>query len=58
MKQKITPLLMFTSEVAGKTKEAIENYTSIFPNSKIEVLVPYAKGDGDKEGFIKNSRLL
>ena len=56
MEQKITPLLMFTKGMAGKTKEAIENYTSIFPHSKIEMLVPYEKGEGDKEGFIKHSR--
>ncbi len=54
--QKITPLLMFTKDGAGKTKEAIETYTKIFPNSKIEMLVPYEKGEGDKEGFIKHSR--
>ncbi len=56
MEQKITPLLMFTRTVSGKTKEAIELYTSIFPNSKIEMLVPYEKGEGDTEGFIKHSR--
>jgi len=56
MAQKITPLLMFTQDKAGKTKEAIEMYTSIFPNSKIEMLVPYEKGEGDKEGYIKHSR--
>ena len=56
MEQKITPLLMFTKDMAGKTKEAIETYTSIFPNSKTEMLVPYTKDDGDKEGFIKHSR--
>ena len=56
MEQKITPLLMFTKEKAGKTKEAIETYTKIFPNSKIEMLLPYEKGEGDKEGFIKHSR--
>src|SRR3989344_4842509 len=55
MEQKITPLLMFTKDMAGKTKEAINTYTSIFPNSKIETLVPYTKDDGDKEGFIKHS---
>ena len=54
--QKITPLLMFTEEIAGKTKEAIETYTGIFPNSAIEMLVPYEKGDRDKEGLIKHSR--
>ena len=56
LSQKITPLLMFTKDVAGKTKEAIETYTSIFPNSKTELIVPYTKDDGDKEGFIKHSR--
>lgn len=56
MAQKITPLLMFTQKMAGKTKEAIEEYTKIFTNSKTEMLVPYEKGEGDKEGFIKHSR--
>lgn len=54
--QKITPLLMFTGVVAGKTKEAIETYTKIFPNSKIEMAMPYSKGEGDTEGFIKHAR--
>lgn len=56
MERKITPLLMFTGNVAGKTKEAIETYVSIFPNSKVEIVVPYERGDGDKHGFIKHSR--
>jgi predicted 3-demethylubiquinone-9 3-methyltransferase (glyoxalase superfamily) len=56
LEQKITPLLMFTQKMAGKTKEAIEEYTKIFPNSKTEMLVPYEKGEGDREGFIKHSR--
>lgn len=56
LKQKITPLIMYTGKVAGKTKEAIEFYTSIFPESKTEMMVPYEKGEGDKEGFIKHSR--
>ena len=47
---------MFTKDVAGKTKEAIDTYTSIFPNSKIEMIAPYTKDDGDKEGFIKHAR--
>ena len=56
MEQKITPLFMFTRNMAGKTKEAIETYTKIFPNSKTEMIVPYAKNEGDKEGFIKHAR--
>ena len=56
--KKITPLLMFTQGVAGKAKEAIENYTSIFPNSKIDMMVPYEKDDSDTEGFIKHARFV
>jgi len=56
MEQKITPMMMFTKEMAGKAKEAINFYTSIFPNSTTEMLVPYEKGEGDTEGFIKHSR--
>lgn len=55
-KQKITPLLMFTQDMAGRANEAIKNYVDIFPNSKIEMLIPYTKEDADKEGFIKHSR--
>jgi len=56
MAQKITPLLMFTKELAGKAEEAIKTYTDLFPDSKIEMSVPYAPGEGDKEGYIKHSR--
>jgi predicted 3-demethylubiquinone-9 3-methyltransferase (glyoxalase superfamily) len=56
MKQKITPFLMFTKDKAGLAKEAIEFYINIFPNSKTEMLVPYEKDEGDKEGFIKYAR--
>ena len=56
LKQKITPAFMFTKDGAGKAKEAIEYYTSTFPNSAVEMMVPYEKGEGDKEGFIKHSR--
>lgn len=54
--QKITPLLMFTQDKAGKAEEAIEYYVSIFSDSKIEMMVPYEKGEGDQEGFIKHAR--
>jgi predicted 3-demethylubiquinone-9 3-methyltransferase (glyoxalase superfamily) len=56
VEQQITPFLMFTKDQAGKAKEALETYTTIFPESTIEAIVPYAKEDGDKEGFIKHSR--
>lgn len=56
MAQKITPALMYTQTMSGKTKEALEHYTSIFPDSKIDMLVPYEEGEGDTPGFIKHSR--
>jgi predicted 3-demethylubiquinone-9 3-methyltransferase (glyoxalase superfamily) len=55
-KQRITPMLMFTQSVAGKAKEAIEKYTALFPNSKTEMLVPYAEGEGGTVGFLKHAR--
>jgi len=54
--QKITPLLMFTQEKAGLTKKAIEEYVSIFPNSKIDLISLYEKGEDDVEGYIKHSQ--
>ena len=55
VEQKITPLLMFSGDNAGKAKEAIENYTSIFHNSKVGMIMPYSREDGDVEGFIKHA---
>lgn len=54
--QKITPLLMFTQHLAGKAKEAITDYTTIFPNSTTDMVAPYASGEGDVEGYIKHAR--
>jgi predicted 3-demethylubiquinone-9 3-methyltransferase (glyoxalase superfamily) len=54
--QKITPFFMFTKGMAGKAKAAMEKYTSIFPDSKIDLLVPYDKGEGDTEGSVKHGR--
>jgi predicted 3-demethylubiquinone-9 3-methyltransferase (glyoxalase superfamily) len=56
MEQKITPFLMFTQKTAGLAKEALTYYTSIFPDSKIDMMVPYEKGEGDQEGYIKHAR--
>lgn len=56
LEQKITPMLMFTKHNAGKAKEAMEKYVSLFPNSRIEMQVPYEAGEGDKEGYLKHAR--
>ena len=47
---------MFTQDVAGKAAEAITTYTSIFPDSKTDMISEYARGEGDKEGYIKHGR--
>ncbi len=47
---------MFTKGGAGKAREAIETYTGIFPNSTLDMVAPYAKGEGDTEGFVKHAR--
>lgn len=47
---------MFTKDKSGQAKNAIADYTNIFPDSKVEMMVPYEKGEGDTEGFIKHSR--
>ena len=54
--QKITPMFMFTQTHAGQSKEAIEYYTSIFPDSKTEMIVPYEEGEGDVTGYLKHAR--
>lgn len=56
MGQRVTPLLMYTQGMAGKTKEAIELYTSVFSDSKVDMLVPYEEGEGDVPGYIKHAR--
>jgi predicted 3-demethylubiquinone-9 3-methyltransferase (glyoxalase superfamily) len=52
----IAPFLMFVQQNAGRAKEAMEFYTGIFPNSKIDAMVPYVEGDGDKVGYLKHAR--
>lgn len=56
--QKITPSLMFTQDLSGKAKEAMQFYTSIFPDSKIENEMLYGKDDGDTEGFVKHATFV
>ena len=54
IQQRITPMLMFVGEVAGRAEEAVNFYTKVFRNSKIGPVVRYHKGEEpDKEGTIK-----
>ena len=53
--QKIIPLLAFTGELAGKTEEAINFYSRVFHNSKINYISRYGKGmEPDKENSINH----
>src|SRR3989344_3580718 len=57
--QKFTPALMFVQENAGKAEEAANFYTSVFKNSKSEILMRYGKGEKpEKEGTIKYAKLV
>jgi len=44
-KQKITPSFLFTDEKFGKAEEAVTFYTSVFPDSSIDLLLPYPPED-------------
>jgi predicted 3-demethylubiquinone-9 3-methyltransferase (glyoxalase superfamily) len=58
MEQKITPAFMFTQSVAGKAEDAMNFYTSLFPNSSVESISRYEKGEPDVEGTVKHGRFL
>jgi len=42
---KTTTFLTFVGDQCGKAEEAINFYTSIFPNSKIEQIIKYSEGE-------------
>jgi predicted 3-demethylubiquinone-9 3-methyltransferase (glyoxalase superfamily) len=42
--QKIVPTLMFVGDVAGKAEEAMNLYTSVFPNSSVGDIMRYGPG--------------
>lgn len=44
---RVYPSMMFTGDNNGKAAEAIEYYSSIFPDSKTVVLSPYGEGGAD-----------
>lgn len=54
--QTLIPALMFTKAMAGRAEEAINVYTSLFPNSSIKAINRYEKGEGDVEGTVKHGR--
>ena len=46
--QKIIPTLMFVNNNNGKAMQAMQFYTSIFPNSKIDSVLKYGEGIGNE----------
>ena len=54
--EKIVPSLMFTNEHSGKTEEAINFYTTVFPNSSVKALNRYEEGEPDIKGYIKHGQ--
>jgi predicted 3-demethylubiquinone-9 3-methyltransferase (glyoxalase superfamily) len=51
--QKITPAFLFVGDVNGKTEEAIELYTSVFADAKVDHIVRRGPGqEPDAEGSV------
>src|SRR5687767_2170627 len=53
MKKGITTFLMFVGDKHGKAEEAMNFYTSLFPNSGIDHIERYGAGDRKSEGTVK-----
>lgn len=55
--QRITPALMFVGDVCGKAEEAIDFYTSLFPDSEVGDVLRYGPGEEpDAPGTVKHAR--
>ena len=54
--QKITPMLMFTQDQAGKAEHAIHFYSGIFDQSSIRLISRYEPGEPDVTGTIKHAQ--
>jgi len=56
VKQKITSTLMFVGPQCGRAEEAINFYSSVFRDAKVDHILRYGKDDKpDKEGTIKHA---
>jgi predicted 3-demethylubiquinone-9 3-methyltransferase (glyoxalase superfamily)/uncharacterized protein YndB with AHSA1/START domain len=53
--QKFAPTLMFTGAQHGRAEEALNFYTSIFPNSSINGVLKYGPGGADPEDTVKHA---
>ncbi|MGA8438300.1 MAG: VOC family protein [Candidatus Sulfotelmatobacter sp.] len=56
IEQRITPTLMFVGQQCGRAEEAINFYSSVFHDVKVDHILRYGKDDKpDKEGTIKHA---
>ncbi len=55
-KSRIIPLLAFTKDKVGKAEEAMNYYTSIFPDSAIDMAAKYKANEDGIEGNIMHGR--
>ncbi len=56
IEQKITPMLMFVGKQCGKAEEAMEFYTTVFHQARIDGIVRYGEGEQpDRAGTVKYS---
>lgn len=57
--QRITPVMMFIGKNAGRAEEAATLYTSLFKNSKINMISRYGKGmEPDKESSVSYASII
>jgi predicted 3-demethylubiquinone-9 3-methyltransferase (glyoxalase superfamily) len=54
--QKITPSFMFVGELYGRAEQAIQFYTSIFKDSKVEGVMKHPAGGTEREGTIAHAQ--
>lgn len=54
--QKISPFLLFVGDQHGRAEEAVNLYTSLFDNARIDQIERYGKGEGEPEGTVKHAR--
>ena len=57
--QRVMPFLMFTQDMCGKAEEAANFYSTIFPDSRAQILDRYTKGEEpDREGTVRYAQLI
>lgn len=57
--QRITPCLLFTGENYGRVNEAIEHYSSIFNDVKVDGILRYGDNEApDTEGKVKHAQIV